>query len=414
MEKNKESRLKKATKILALSTGILATSLAVTAGVVKTERDRIDKDIHILGVDPLVQDAEKKMSKYQDVLRGKNGGKIDNILKMFYLEENGDFGIVATGVNRNKEEVINFIEGRTETPIKDFNNDSEKIFKQMKNGKADYNFYSALDKDKEVLSDYTTVYHSFSTKTDVETGLISVSDNAIVKYNPSRDVCGHGITYTMVKAYETEYNGNKNELKDKAKQSILDDVMQNYYYTNVDDKDNKGNFDLTNDAKLNFNKYQDLFKNMKGVGDITNIENMVYNKWSGKITITATGYNKDKEEVINYIEGRTEPGIDNVTSTMIFRNMENGSATYNVYSAKEAKKEVVDDNTTIYHSVFTITNKETGMTTVTDNAIVYDDGTYYVHTESRTTSDKNNAKEVANEVMKKVSNHIVEMQEREL
>ena len=194
------------------------------------------------------------------------------------------------------------------------------------------------------------------------------------------------------------------ELKDdnKKKDDEIEDLKEQL--------NAKNSVDLTEDANKNIDKYQDILKTKEQGGKIDNIDKMFYNAQSGRFTITATGYNKNKEEIVNYIEGKTEEGIDDVTSAMIFRNMENGSATYNVYSAKEAKKEVVDDNTTIYHSVSTKTDKESGMTTVTDNAIVYDDGTYYVYTESRTTNDKNNAKDVANKVMNKVSNHIIETQ----
>lgn len=194
------------------------------------------------------------------------------------------------------------------------------------------------------------------------------------------------------------------ELKDdnKKKDDEIEDLKEQL--------NAKNSVDLTEDANKNIDKYQDILKTKEQGGKIDNIDKMFYNAKSGRFTITATGYNKNKEEIVNYIEGKTEEGIDDVTSAIIFRNMENGSATYNVYSAKEAKKEVVDDNTTIYHSVSTKTDKESGMTTVTDNAIVYDDGTYYVYTESRTTNDKNNAKDVANKVMNKVSNHIVETQ----
>ena len=145
-------------------------------------------------------------------------------------------------------------------------------------------------------------------------------------------------------------------------------------------------------------------------GEIYDIDKMVYNSQNGRFTITATGENRNKEAIVNYIEGETEPGLDTATSTMIFRNMENGKATYEIHSAKESDKEIIDDNTTIYHSVSTLTDKETGMTTVTDNAIVYDDGTSYVYTESTSTDDKNRVKDVANKVMNKVSNHIVETQ----
>lgn len=174
----------------------------------------------------------------------------------------------------------------------------------------------------------------------------------------------------------------------------------------------QGVVDLTESANTAIKSYQGVLISSSQGGAATSIEKMEYNNANGNFEIVVNGIDGNGEENVTFITGNTTTGLGkDIQASTIFKNMRNGEATYSTTSANTSEKEVVDANTTIYHSVTSVTNKSTGQITVTDNAIVWtasDDGVITVTNEkvSMTTEEKSQIKAVQKLVINKVSSNV--------
>ena len=129
----------------------------------------------------LTEEAQTSFSAHKNVLKvDQDAGIVTGIKKMIYNPKNGEFSIVAEGVDGDRVGMYFYGDGFT-TPGDD-KMTAEKLFNDLENRDAQCEIYSALYEGEQVVNigDNTKVLNNVVTLVNKETGSIQVKNNAIV------------------------------------------------------------------------------------------------------------------------------------------------------------------------------------------------------------------------------------------